>query len=591
MTSDNRGYYQILGVANDASFEEIRAAFRERARENHPDRNPSPDATERMQEINEAWEVLRDEEQKASYDRARRHFAATDGRLQQARAAAILIVGELAFHLGWDIGARTGNEWARASIGGENTPGALWAAVLEAVLESALAAGDDISSMQRAAREAAWTGAHNETARQARRHALYESADSVTEAISIDIAITAVGVLASTMGKQLGETSTRIKPRSKAWEDVFEAAQAASLEGLSRYGDILAKGGRLRDSTFATIADYAATAGRTALQTYVNRIEAEKRKRQGSQDKDPRYAPGSELWDNDLWDNAAKDAARRGRIRRKLIRPLRKATRRLTLIIGVVVASAALLLVVSALTSDRAALEPFTTLAAAATDDGDKSDALSSWGRGEYEGVRNMFNSAYGGLTSWEQHADGQTPELLTVEDEHLPEGSQSIVELNDPTFTPVPIRNRETTAAAAALAEQPRNYIDWTIRPEVKGGILEFAGSIQERRRQDWTLCDSGDWGKFAIYQWPPPLPSYVQRTELVLGSILEPLSSGQYYLDLAADEVVADLWDVDCSSFYIRAKVSSVWPSSFRVGIWAEHQRNPAEWGLMDDEKASVS
>ena len=107
-----------------------------------------------------------------------------------------------------------------------------------------------------------------------------------------------------------------------------------------------------------------------------------------------------------LWDEVTKDALRRGRIRRNLIKPLRKSIRRLMLVMGVVLATAALLLVVSALTSDRSALEPFTTLAAAATDDGDKSDALSSWGRGECEGVRNMFNSAYGGLTSWGQDPD-----------------------------------------------------------------------------------------------------------------------------------------------------------------------------------------
>ena len=50
MTSDNRDYYQILGVPSDASFEDIRAAFRERARDYHPDRNPSPDAVERHAE-------------------------------------------------------------------------------------------------------------------------------------------------------------------------------------------------------------------------------------------------------------------------------------------------------------------------------------------------------------------------------------------------------------------------------------------------------------------------------------------------------------------------------------------------------------
>ena len=71
MTSENRDYYQILGVSHDASSEEIRAAYRERAREYHPDRNPSPDAVERMQEINEAWEVLRDASLRPAYDRWR----------------------------------------------------------------------------------------------------------------------------------------------------------------------------------------------------------------------------------------------------------------------------------------------------------------------------------------------------------------------------------------------------------------------------------------------------------------------------------------------------------------------------------------
>ena len=71
MTSQNKTYYEILGVSEDATFEEIRASFRERAREYHPDRNPSPDAVERMQEINEAWEVLRDANLRAAYDQER----------------------------------------------------------------------------------------------------------------------------------------------------------------------------------------------------------------------------------------------------------------------------------------------------------------------------------------------------------------------------------------------------------------------------------------------------------------------------------------------------------------------------------------
>ena len=72
MTSQNRTYYQILGVSENASFEDIRSAFRRLARENHPDRNPSRDAAERMRMINEAYEVLRDPERRSAYDRARK---------------------------------------------------------------------------------------------------------------------------------------------------------------------------------------------------------------------------------------------------------------------------------------------------------------------------------------------------------------------------------------------------------------------------------------------------------------------------------------------------------------------------------------
>ncbi len=145
--------------------------------------------------------------------------------------------------------------------------------------------------------------------------------------------------------------------------------------------------------------------------------------------------------------------------------------------------------------------------------------------------------------------------------------------------------------APLSPLTDVARHYVDWSIHPKVEGDILEFAGSIQERSLQDWTLCGSGVWSNFVIYSWPPPQASSVQGTEPVVGSIFEPLSPSQYYQDLAEEEVVADLWNVDCASFHIRAKVSSAWPTSFRVGIWAEHQRNSAEWGLMEDEIASVS
>jgi curved DNA-binding protein len=62
-------YYQILGVSRDASQKDIKKAFRRLAREYHPDMNSSPDAEAKFKEINEAYEVLGDEEKRAKYDR------------------------------------------------------------------------------------------------------------------------------------------------------------------------------------------------------------------------------------------------------------------------------------------------------------------------------------------------------------------------------------------------------------------------------------------------------------------------------------------------------------------------------------------
>jgi len=62
-------YYARLGVRPSASHDEIRAAYREKARATHPDRNPDdPQAAERFQRVKEAYQVLRDPERRARYD-------------------------------------------------------------------------------------------------------------------------------------------------------------------------------------------------------------------------------------------------------------------------------------------------------------------------------------------------------------------------------------------------------------------------------------------------------------------------------------------------------------------------------------------
>lgn len=64
-----KDYYEILGVPRDASEEEVRKAYRQKALEYHPDRNKSPDAERKFKEINEAYHVLSDAETRAQYDR------------------------------------------------------------------------------------------------------------------------------------------------------------------------------------------------------------------------------------------------------------------------------------------------------------------------------------------------------------------------------------------------------------------------------------------------------------------------------------------------------------------------------------------
>ena len=67
---DKRDYYEVLGVSRNASAEEIKKAYRRKARQFHPDSNgDDPDAEAKFKEASEAYEALKDPERKAAYDR------------------------------------------------------------------------------------------------------------------------------------------------------------------------------------------------------------------------------------------------------------------------------------------------------------------------------------------------------------------------------------------------------------------------------------------------------------------------------------------------------------------------------------------
>ena len=64
-----RDYYEVLGVPRSANDDELKSAFRNLARQCHPDVSSDPDAEEKFKEINEAYAVLSDSEKRAAYDR------------------------------------------------------------------------------------------------------------------------------------------------------------------------------------------------------------------------------------------------------------------------------------------------------------------------------------------------------------------------------------------------------------------------------------------------------------------------------------------------------------------------------------------
>lgn len=69
MADEKRDYYEVLGVSKSASQDELKRAYRKLAKKYHPDMNPGDkEAEAKFKEVNEAYEILSDEDKKARYD-------------------------------------------------------------------------------------------------------------------------------------------------------------------------------------------------------------------------------------------------------------------------------------------------------------------------------------------------------------------------------------------------------------------------------------------------------------------------------------------------------------------------------------------
>ncbi|KAK5999395.1 hypothetical protein QM012_005520 [Aureobasidium pullulans] len=77
--SPDKDFYQVLGLQPNASAVQIKKAWQDASREHHPDKNPHPDSTKRMQEINHAYDILSNPEKRKQHDQTGEYPDITQG--------------------------------------------------------------------------------------------------------------------------------------------------------------------------------------------------------------------------------------------------------------------------------------------------------------------------------------------------------------------------------------------------------------------------------------------------------------------------------------------------------------------------------
>ena len=109
-------YYAVLGVTENATSEELKSAFKNQAMKWHPDRNRGVDTTKRMQEINEAYLILKDSEARNRYDKEYQLFKQYQKQQERPRQDNNKKPFEEPFeYSGYKISDDTLNDWMKSA--------------------------------------------------------------------------------------------------------------------------------------------------------------------------------------------------------------------------------------------------------------------------------------------------------------------------------------------------------------------------------------------------------------------------------------------------------------------------------------------